>query len=127
MKVGWLMSHITELIIDAYGCEADLSDLKTLEKVAREALKAEGATVVKSSSYKFQPHGLTLCLILKESHFIISTWPEYKMAIVNIFLCNESMNTKRVWAQFSKSLVPSNFKFHEVTHDLGRMAEKKLA
>ncbi len=121
------MTLIRELIVDAYGCELELSETKRLEKAAREALEAEGATVVKSSHYKFQPHGLTLCLILKESHFIISTWPEYKMAIVNIFLCNDEMDTKRVWKAFSESLLPSQVRFHEVTHEVGMNPIKKSA
>lgn len=121
------MSNIRELIVDAYGCELDLSDSKRIEKAARKALEAEGATVVKGTSYQFQPHGLTLCLILKESHFVISTWPEYKMAIVNIFLCNDAMDAKRVWDSFSKSLVPSQVRFHEVLHTVGATPVKKSA
>ncbi|NBX69292.1 MAG: hypothetical protein EBR01_10070 [Proteobacteria bacterium] len=110
---------IKELIIDAYGCELDLSEPKRIEKAARAALEAEGATVVVTSHYQFQPHGLTLCLILKESHFIISTWPEHKMAIINIFLCNDEMDTRRVWRAFSSCLRPSQETFHEVQHQIG--------
>lgn len=121
------MAQIQELIVDAYGCELELSDPERLEKAARLALEAEGATVVRTSHYKFQPHGLTLCLILKESHFIISTWPEYKMAIVNIFLCNEKMDTRRVWNAFSKSLMPGKVSFHSVVHEISALPIKKSA
>lgn len=121
------MSQITELIVDAYGCQLDLSDHKALEQMARQALEAEGATVVKSSYYRFQPHGLTLSLILKESHFVVSTWPEYRMVITNIFLCNDSMSAKRVWDNFSKVLAPSQVKFHEVKHFVGEVPNKKIA
>jgi S-adenosylmethionine decarboxylase len=112
-------NNVVELIVDAYGCQLDLSDPQRFETAARNALESEGATVVKTSFYQFQPHGLTLCLILKESHFIVSTWPEFKMVVVNIFLCNRSMDPKRVWSAFAKCLLPSSVKFHEVDHHLG--------
>ena len=121
------MSQINELIVDAYGCKLELSKPDIIERAAREALEAEGATIVKTTHHRFQPHGLTLCLILKESHFVISTWPEYKMAIVNIFLCNESMSPMRVWNQFSKALEPTQTQFHEVKHWVGAIPNKKSA
>jgi S-adenosylmethionine decarboxylase len=121
------MSQIKELIVDAYGCRLELSDPESIEKIAREALEAEGATVVRSTYYRFQPHGLTLCLILKESHFIISTWPEYKMAIVNIFLCNSSMSPMKVWNHFSRAIEPSEIKVHEVSHKVGEFFKEKSA
>ena len=121
------MSQIKELIVDAYGCESELSSPEALERAARAVLEAEGATVVKSIHHQFQPHGLTLCLILKESHFVVSTWPEFKMAIVNIFLCNESMSTMRVWTEFAKALKPKQTQIHEVKHWVGEVAHKKTA
>lgn len=121
------MSSIRELIVDAYGCKAELSNPKEIEKAARRALEGEGATVVEVSYHQFQPHGLTLCLILKESHFIISTWPEFQMAIVNIFLCNSDMDAQRVWKKFSTSLKPTQCKFHEVKHDVGSVILKNSA
>ena len=121
------MALIRELIVDAYGCALDLSEPKRIEKAAREALEKEGATIVRTTHYDFQPHGLTLCFILKESHFVISTWPEHKMAIINIFLCNENMDTKKVWTQFSKALSPTHVQFHEVVHHVGSKPEKKSA
>lgn len=124
---GVIVSEIKELIVDAYGCRLDLNAPENIEKIAREALEAEGATVVRSSHYRFQPHGLTLCLILKESHFIISTWPEYKMAIVNIFLCNSSMSPMKVWTNFSRAIEPSEIKVHEVSHKVAELLKKKLA
>ena len=118
------MNPIQELIVDAYGCEANLSDARALEKAARAAVAASGAKVVKSSFHEFQPHGVTLCLILQESHFVLSTWPEYKLAIVNIFLCNQKMDPKTVWKEMARTLKPTHETFHTVSHqvDTGKKA-----
>lgn len=109
--------------MDAFGCAADLSDAARLEAVARAAAKSVGATVADSVSYRFQPHGMTLCLVLMESHLVISTWPEHGQAIVNIFLCNEDMDAKACWSVLEKVLQPQKVVFHTVTHRIGSAAK----
>jgi len=110
------VNQITELIVDAYGCRADLNDLAALERAAVTAITRVGARVANVAKYRFQPHGATLCLILMESHFVVSTWPEHNIAIVNIFLCNSAMNAEQVWEEFSRALLPSDCTFHRIPH-----------
>jgi S-adenosylmethionine decarboxylase len=114
---------VTELIVDAYGCAADLSDSDRLMETAREAARSVGATIAEEACHRFQPHGLTLCLILKESHLIVSTWPEHGMAIVNIFLCDPTMSTHKVWETLSKLLKPARTTFHSIDHKIGRQVK----
>lgn len=118
---------VTELIVDAYGCTADLSDADKLMAAAREAAKVVGATIAEEACHRFQPHGMTLCLILKESHLIVSTWPEHGLAIVNIFLCNPEMDTHKAWEVMSKLLKPARTTFHSVDHKIGRQAKSVSA
>lgn len=117
--------QVTEVIVDAYGCSANLSDADALEKAARAAVQSVGARVATSSCHKFQPHGITLCLILQESHFVISTWPEHGLAIVNIFLCNPSMDAKKVWEAMAIHLKPTRHTLHQVAHAI--QSAKKAA
>lgn len=114
---------VTELIVDAHGCLGDLSDGDRLLEAAREAARSVGATIAEESCHRFQPHGLTLCLILKESHLIVSTWPEHEMAIVNIFLCNPQMSTHKAWEAISKVIKPTRVTFQSVDHKIGRPAK----
>ena len=107
------------MCVDAYGCQANLSDGPGLEKLARHAAESIGATVADSVSHLFQPHGLTLCLILKESHLVVSTWPEHQLAVVNIFLCNRDMEPRDCWKIMEAVLKPSHCVFHEVEHKIG--------
>lgn len=118
---------IHEWVVDAYGCAGDLSDIAHFEKIAREALEKIGATVAAKAEHKFQPHGVTLCLILKESHFIVSTWPEHRMMIVNIFLCNPRMNPSDVWEHFAREFRPSKVNIQKVAHLLADKLEQKQA
>ena len=109
-------NEISELIVDAYECSADLSHISEIETVARAAVQSVGAQVVETAHHRFQPHGLTLCLILKESHLIVSTWPEHQLAIINIFLCNPTMDARKCWAVIEQVLNPSHCVFHTVKH-----------
>lgn len=111
---------VKELIVDAYGCRAELSDIKAMEKAGRKALGKVGAQIVRKSSYRFQPHGQTLVFILKESHFVVSTWPEFGFATVNIFLCNDAMDAKIVWGEMKKFLRPANAVLKTVSHRIGK-------
>jgi S-adenosylmethionine decarboxylase len=96
----------------------NLNNIEVLKKSAIEAVSSVGAQIAKVSYFEFQPHGITLCLILKESHFIISTWPEHKIAIINIFLCNDQMSTRSVWDHFAKCIRPTQEVCRYVEHKL---------
>lgn len=118
-------SDVRELIIDAYECAVDLSDGRKLEAVCRLAAETVGARVAQGSHHAFQPHGVTVSLILQESHLVLSTWPEYRMAIVNIFLCNAEMDPKAAWAVIREALQPESWVHHDVVHRVGRQPKTK--
>ena len=111
-----MQNVISELIVDAYDCAGDLNDPEFLEHLCREAAKSVGATVATSVYHQFQPHGLTLCLVLMESHLVVSTWPEHRLAIVNIFLCNPGMDAKVAWEHIANGLQAGHYTFHTVKH-----------
>ena len=119
------MNIVNEHIIDAYGCKNDLSDIAEIERSAKKALEGVGASVVKSCQHRFQPHGITLCIILKESHLVVSTWPEHDLAIVNIFLCNATMDPRQCWNEIEKLFRPSRTVIHTVSHQIE--SEKQAA
>lgn len=119
--------RVTELVVDAYGCAADLHDRKKLTKAAEAAVKSVGAKIARSEAHAFVPHGLTLCLILEESHLVLSTWPEHQLVIANIFLCNSQMDPHRAWKALEKVLKPERVVFHEVPHVIRAMPPAKAA
>jgi len=47
-----------------------------------------GATIVCTHSHRYEPHGVSVVIILAESHLSLHTWPEFKLASVDIFVCN---------------------------------------
>ncbi|MFC0542616.1 S-adenosylmethionine decarboxylase family protein [Kutzneria chonburiensis] len=51
-----------------------------LATAMREAVAQLGCTVVGELPVQFQPHGVTMVLVLAESHLTVSTYPEHRHA-----------------------------------------------
>ena len=48
------------------------------------------STILNVSEHQFNPNGVTVLVLLAESHLAIHTWPEYGEAAVDVFTCGES-------------------------------------
>lgn len=80
----------TTIIAELDNCDpVIINDAKQLETICVEAQKQAHQTVVKTLSYDFTPHGVSVVVILSESHIAIHTWPEYKYQSVDIYTCGE--------------------------------------
>ncbi|MCI0382763.1 MAG: adenosylmethionine decarboxylase [Chlamydiae bacterium] len=70
------------------GCSPEaLQDVKQLEKMLLHAVSTCGATILGSKSHVFPPNGLTLVVLLSESHATIHTYPEHNSCFVDLFTC----------------------------------------
>lgn len=83
------------VIAEFYDCDHEaINNHEWVETVMLEAAEISGATVVKSSFHKFNPHGVSGCIVISESHFTIHTWPEYGYAAVDVFTCGDVINNQ---------------------------------
>ncbi len=98
--------RVKQLFVDAYHCSGQLDDAKLLMKVMTDSVEAVGARIVNSCETNYQPHGVTNVLVLAESHCVVSTWPEYKYAAIDILLCNDTMDPMDVWVLLRDFLKP---------------------
>ena len=97
---------IVHLLIDAPDCAGPLNDGESLLAGLRAAAEAVGATEYGHAEVCYIPHGITAIVFLAESHMLISTWPERGLALVDIQLCNDSMNPEAAWEKLSEVLKP---------------------
>ncbi len=96
------------LFIDIYNVEKKflqkdflLKLLKNLIKFLR--VKPVGKPIIKKIFSKGNPYsGYTLVQVIKESHIVFNTWPEYKFLSIDIFSCKPLFNQKEI-LKFLKS------------------------
>ena len=112
------LRQIKQLLVDLYGCKADLDNVEFLTKVLKMATQKMGSKIVKTTSHKFSPAGATVIVILAETHISIHTWPEHKYAALDIFICSEKINPEKGWHAVKDALQPSSFGIHEMMRDI---------
>ncbi len=79
----------THLIIELWNGR-NFSSLHKIRKILIDSVKACQATLLKMNLHKFSPSpGISGVAIIKESHISIHTWPEYKYAAIDIFVCGD--------------------------------------
>ena len=69
--------------------EMALSDVNTLIDVMKVAVEKSGATILDYCFYEFPGGGLTLALLLSESHASIHTYPEHNACFIDLFTCGD--------------------------------------
>jgi S-adenosylmethionine decarboxylase proenzyme len=84
------------LIASYLGCdEAAIMDVQELCDVMMDACKESGAQVLGHTFHVFPGNGLTMVILLSESHASIHTYPEHGACFVDIFTCGEQCQNEK--------------------------------
>ncbi len=110
---------ITQLNIDCYGCKGDLNDKDRIIQIAERAATQAGAIVLGKSSVSYPGRGITAVIFLAESHILVSTYPEYRYAIVEIFMCNSHTDHRKCWSCLYDYLQPAKISINQEIHRIG--------
>ncbi len=92
-------------------CECDqgaLTNLEALQQAMLDSVEQCGATILSESHYVFPPHGLTMVILLSESHASIHTYPEHGACFVDLFTCGEKCSAQKFDAALREYLKPKN-------------------
>ncbi len=92
-----------------------LIDLEKLEAAMIEASMASGATVLQSAKHIFPPHGMTMVILLSESHASIHTYPEFNACFVDLFTCGEHCKSEKFDEVLRAYLQPDEVNSHFLT------------
>jgi len=99
-----------QLLIDLYQCDYEtLNNEKKLTSILKEAVEICGYQMLKTISHKYEPQGISVIVIIAESHFSIHTWPEYNWAAIDIFTCGSILKRNHIIDFFSTSLKAGNY------------------
>lgn len=75
-------------LIEFSGCSSRrVGSAASVETALERFCEEAGLNEVRRARHAFVPHGLTVALILKESHLVLSTWPEHRYAAMSLQLC----------------------------------------
>jgi S-adenosylmethionine decarboxylase len=91
VPMQWVSSINSDVVIDLFN----------------KALKKNGATPVKSICETFKPDGYTACIILKESHCVIHTWPEKRVMTIDLFYCGKKFSFSKFARSIGDSFYPA--------------------
>ena len=107
-------NHIgTHLVYDFWHCQNLSDNAKHMEKVLINAAHAANATVLGTLSHKFDPQGVTVVLLLAESHISLHSWPEHDYVGIDVFTCGKQMEPTEAIAHLRAVLKPKSV---EKTH-----------
>lgn len=84
------------LTADLYDCRCEpawLTDAGRLRQWCMEAVRASGLTAVADVVHAFPataagPGGITVAVLLAESHLCLHTWPERGAITADVYVCN---------------------------------------
>ena len=78
------------LLVDFKQCQAPLTDAPWIRAMLAKACEAAGCKVLMSYGHPFPGEGVTALVVLAESHASIHTWPEHKLACIDLFMCGDT-------------------------------------
>jgi len=95
------------------------SDKEAIVRMAENAATDVGATVLGKGSVSYPGRGITAVIFLAESHILVSTYPEYRYAIVEIFMSNSRTDPGECWNWLYEYLQPARMSVNRDVHYVG--------
>jgi len=115
------------LLLELIDCDAALlNDVEYLRKVVSDTARQIGATVIKDSFYQFTPQGVSIVVIIAESHISLHTWPEYSFAAVDVFTCGDVIDPKNAVKPFVEKLKATSSSHIEMKRGLGNAVREAV-
>jgi S-adenosylmethionine decarboxylase len=109
------------LVADLWGVDAEaLDDLGRLERLALAAVEATRGTVLGVSAHKFAPQGVTVVVLVAESHLALHSWPEHGYLGFDYFTCGERVDPHAALALVCEALAPRRVESAELARGTRR-------
>lgn len=113
------------ILVEYYGCSKEtLRDVTLLEQELLQAAKITGATVLNSIVHKFTPHGVSVAVIIAESHLTIHTWADHQYASVDLYTCGNLCDPWKAFEYMSGVLGTKNFSAMEMKRGIKHFLPK---
>lgn len=124
MASDWATLVVHRFAVVARGCRGDLVTGEKVTSAARRAATASGLTLVAEATFAYVPHGVSVALLLAQSHLVISTWPEHGAATVDLAVCADEQAARAVWSELNRYLRPTTVKVMADSVNLASLLDK---
>lgn len=115
------------MVVDFWGVDYDLlNDEQWLKDQLVEAASRCGAMVLSVQSQQFEPQGVTVLVMLSESHISIHTYPEKQFAAVDCFTCGEAVDPKLALDLLIKMMKPTSTEGRKLVRGLGNIRVESI-
>ncbi|MCK4934685.1 MAG: adenosylmethionine decarboxylase [Simkaniaceae bacterium] len=92
-----------------YDCDHEaLINTEALKKCMLDAAASSGASILDTVDFTFSGDGITMVLLLEESHASIHTYPEYDACFVDLFTCGDKCSSYAFEETLMKYLIPKD-------------------
>ncbi|PFA60757.1 MULTISPECIES: adenosylmethionine decarboxylase [Bacillus] len=108
------------IIVDLWGVDFPLlNDIHFLEHHLVSAADYSGATVLSVNKKKFQPYGVTVLVLLSESHLSIHTYPEKNFAAIDCYTCGTTVEPQIAIDYIVNILKPKEIHIKKLIRGIG--------
>ena len=94
-----------------------LDDPLGISETLSEACQQAGATVLNVMKHSFEPNGVTVIVMLAESHASIHTYPDQGCAFLDAFTCGEELDPMDIIRKFCKNYHVDPFEIKRVQRE----------
>ena len=110
MMEGIVGKHVFGSLYDLQEKRA-YEDAEWLEKIVKEAAEIAKATIIESRSWKIpgEKGGVSVIILVDESHLAVHTWKEYRYATVDIYTCGDHTDPWKAWEYILEKLKPRKY------------------
>ena len=113
------------VLYELYDCEAALlDDVEVLRQTLYDAVRSVEMVALQEAYHQYEPQGVSVVILVAESHIAVHTWPEYGYAAVDFFSCRTDINPERVRAVLQGALKPGRMDSRRI--ERGRQASPHL-
>lgn len=108
---------VQSITIKASGADpALLDDATGLEQLLRAIVEVAGLHPLESVMHQFSPQGVSIALLLSESHVALHTWPEYAVAYITLTTCAslDKQVQQQIKTLITEQLAATNVTMEEV-------------
>jgi S-adenosylmethionine decarboxylase len=116
------------MMLDVWGVDFGmLNDMESLRDMMCDAAIKCGATILDVSYKKFDPHGVTVLVLLSESHLSIHTYPERGFAGIDGYTCGNTVDPEIAINYLIEKLRPKEFYCTRTIRGTGEFVTTKVS